>query len=368
MRATSHRRGTHHRRLTTLRRTRHPSSFPVSTRLTSLISQVFTAFTTLSWPCNFLQMEAPLTEHTGVGLLTKILLTAPVAISIVVVGAMLWWVATSESPQEVNLQSAVSQLEDPTIPAPDAEIGSDTDQDNAEITTDQSASTGAAPVDTTEGDKAPDEPVNDPAGDNPTTDTSSITTESKNSTLTDIVGVWTVDTSIGDYDYEEATGSFAGFRVNEVVSYIDERTAVGRTGDVSGTITIADDTLTKADVTVMMHTLGSNIRFRDRAMHQALNTSEFPEATFELREPVPLPTRTSDDDVLTVQATGQLYIAGRRKEAEFELKARLVDDVIVVTGSSEVLFIDYDIKAPTAPVVVSVEDRGTIELQLLFTR
>ena len=46
-----------------------------------------------------------------------------------------------------------------------------------------------------------------------------------------------VDDEIGEFDFETASGSFAGFRVDEELT-IGEVVAVGRTGGVSGTVTI----------------------------------------------------------------------------------------------------------------------------------
>ena len=51
-----------------------------------------------------------------------------------------------------------------------------------------------------------------------------------------IEGAWTVDTETGEFDYETATGTFAGFRIQEELASIGSTTAVGRTGDVSGSI------------------------------------------------------------------------------------------------------------------------------------
>jgi hypothetical protein len=35
---------------------------------------------------------------------------------------------------------------------------------------------------------------------------------------------------------------------------------------------------------------------------------------------------------------------------------------IVVTGSTEIMFTDFSVTAPSAPVVVSVEDDGILEI------
>jgi hypothetical protein len=50
------------------------------------------------------------------------------------------------------------------------------------------------------------------------------------------------------------------------------------------------------------------------------------------------------------------------------LQAQLVDGMILITGSTEVLFADYSVTAPSAPVVVSVEDNGILEFQLWLSR
>ena len=58
---------------------------------------------------------------------------------------------------------------------------------------------------------------------------------------------------------------------------------------------------------------------------------------------------------------------GVTKSVEIPLQAKLSGNVIVVTGSLEVAFADYGIQAPNSFAVLSVEDHGTMELQLLFT-
>ena len=62
----------------------------------------------------------------------------------------------------------------------------------------------------------------------------------------DVSGTWSVDTDTGDFDYESATGTFAGFRIAEELAGIGSTTAVGRTGDVSGTMEIDGETVTAA--------------------------------------------------------------------------------------------------------------------------
>ena len=51
-----------------------------------------------------------------------------------------------------------------------------------------------------------------------------------------VAGTWVVDTETGEFDYESATGTFAGFRIEEELASIGSTTAVGRTGDVAGSM------------------------------------------------------------------------------------------------------------------------------------
>lgn len=69
-----------------------------------------------------------------------------------------------------------------------------------------------------------------------------------------------------------------------------------------------------------------------------------------------------------MDATGTLTIHGTSREVTIPLQTQLVGDTIVVVGSAPITFPEFGVTMPTAPIVVSVEDAGTIEFQLFFTR
>ena len=71
---------------------------------------------------------------------------------------------------------------------------------------------------------------------------------------------------------------------------------------------------------------------------------------------------------MTATAKGDLTINGVTKAVEFPLQAKLVDGTVVVVGSLDVTFSDFGVEVPSAPVVLSVDDHGALELQLLLTR
>lgn len=184
----------------------------------------------------------------------------------------------------------------------------------------------------------------------------------------DIQGAWAVDTSIGDFDFETATGSFAGFRVEEELSTIGSTTAVGRTGGVAGTLRIDGTTLSAAEISADLSQITTNDSRRDSRARGALDTDQFPEATFVLTEPVDFGADAASGAPVQATAVGDLTIKGVTQGVEFPLEAQLVDGVVVVVGSLDVTFSDFDVEVPSAPIVVSVADEGVLELQVLFTK
>ena len=108
-----------------------------------------------------------------------------------------------------------------------------------------------------------------------------------------IAGDWAVDAESGTFDFESASGTFAGFRIEEKLTGIGSTTAVGRTGEVSGKITIEGTTLTSASFEVDTASITTNDRRRDDNVQSALSVSRFPKATFALTDPVELGSRSS---------------------------------------------------------------------------
>lgn len=183
-----------------------------------------------------------------------------------------------------------------------------------------------------------------------------------------VAGVWVVDPTIGEFTFESATGSFVGFRIAEELSTIGSTTAVGRTGEVSGSITIEGTSLTATSIVANMSTVSTNDSRRDSKARSALGVSEFPDATFVLTEPIDLGSAAEDGSPVSVTAVGDLTIKGVTNQVEFELQAQLANGIVAVVGSTEVVFADYGVTVPSAPIILSVADNGTVEFQLLFVR
>ena len=183
-----------------------------------------------------------------------------------------------------------------------------------------------------------------------------------------IDGTWTVDTETGDFDYESATGSFVGFRISEELSTIGSTTAVGRTGDIDGSMLIEGTTVTETSIDIDLTTITTETSRRDDNVQDGLDTGEFPTATFTLVDPIELGEGAADGEPVSVTAVGELTLHGVTQPVEFAMDAQLVDGTVVAVGTTTISFDDYDIDLPDGGPVISVDDEATLELQLLLTR
>lgn len=181
----------------------------------------------------------------------------------------------------------------------------------------------------------------------------------------DVSGTWNVDTGSGEFDYEDATGSFVGFRITEELRSIGNTTAVGRTGDITGSMVIDGTTLTAAAFEIDLTTVTTNDSMRDDTVQDALETGQFPVASFELTTPIDLGDVSGP---ISVVATGDLTIHGVTRSTTFDIEAQLLSDTVVVVGSTEIVFADSGVDVPDGGPVISVDDFGVIEFQLLFVR
>jgi polyisoprenoid-binding protein YceI len=180
-------------------------------------------------------------------------------------------------------------------------------------------------------------------------------------------GTWNVDASIGSFS--DFSGSFVGYRVDEELANVGAATAVGRTPDVTGSLTLDGTTITAVDITADLSTLQSDESRRDGQLRrQALETDTYPTATFSLTQPIDLGSVPADGQMVEATATGDLTIHGVTKSVEIPLEARLSGDVVTVTGSIDILFADYSISRPTSFAILSIADHGTMELQLQLTK
>jgi polyisoprenoid-binding protein YceI len=183
----------------------------------------------------------------------------------------------------------------------------------------------------------------------------------------DLDGTWSLDTTTGSLDDGSAT--FAGYRVQEKLSTIGTHDAVGRTQEVTGSMTLSGSEVTALDVSVDTTTLTSDDDRRDNQLRErGLETDAFPTATFSLTQPIEVGKVPDVGETIEATAMGDLTLHGVTEPVSVSVKARWTGDRIEVAGSADIAITDYGIELPTGFIVLSIAETGTIEFHLLFER
>ena len=180
-------------------------------------------------------------------------------------------------------------------------------------------------------------------------------------------GMWSVDTEIGSFS--DFTGTFVGYRIQEQLANVGGNTAVGRTPNATGTLTLQGSTITAATISADLTELKSDDDRRDGQLsRQGLQTSQFPTATFTLTSPIDLGSVPADGQTITATAHGQLTLHGQTRDVDIPISAKRSGFVVVVSGSWPIVLADYGIPKPNSFAVLSIADQGTMEFQIFFSK
>ena len=201
----------------------------------------------------------------------------------------------------------------------------------------------------------------------PSVTTTTAAAEPTETSTTVATTVTTVATSATDGEWAVVAESIVGYRVKETI--VGQKTeGVGRTAAVTGSLTISDQKVLNAEFTVDMTSLKSDSTRRDRQVNtRILDTATYPTATFVLKKPITLTPEALAGSDFSVDTTGTLTLRGVTKDIDLTLIARLVDGVIEVNGSIQIVFTDWSIPDPSISGIIVV-DRGLLEFLIRFAR
>jgi polyisoprenoid-binding protein YceI len=180
----------------------------------------------------------------------------------------------------------------------------------------------------------------------------------------EVAGTWTI-----------AAGSEAGYRVRERLANLDaESDAVGRTGDVTGAITVVETAggaqLTAGEIAIDTTTITSDEGRRDnRLRSEGLQTDQFPTATFTLTQPVDVSAAAIAGTATDLTLIGDLTLHGVTRSVEIPAQAQLTDGQIQVAGSLTFPLADFEITAPNVGgFIISIADEGALEFLVVFAK
>ena len=164
-----------------------------------------------------------------------------------------------------------------------------------------------------------------------------------------------------------ADGSVVGYRVKEIL-FGQDVTAVGRTGSVTGSITIDDESVVSGEFVVDMTTITSDSSRRDGQVNgRILQTTTYPQATFTLSAPIALSASALAGEPPRVEATGALTLLDTTREVTVSLDVQLVDGSVNIVGTIVIVFDEWNIPDPSTSGI-SVEPQGELEFALVLRK
>ena len=164
--------------------------------------------------------------------------------------------------------------------------------------------------------------------------------------------------------------SEAAYFVNEELATVGiPSTAKGTTNLVSGTLYLTTDGSLAADAasefTVDLTGLTSDESMRDRRVQETLETTLYPTTTFTATAVTGYDAGLPEGEEQVLQLTGTLDLHGVQKEVTWEVKAYRQGDAISALATVTVAFADFNMTAPTFAQIVSIDDKATLQVQLI---
>jgi len=106
----------------------------------------------------------------------------------------------------------------------------------------------------------------------------------------------------------------------------------------------------------------------NRLQTMGLESSRYPNATFVLSSPVPLPASAASGAEIHVSLTGALTIHGTTKTETIPVQARISGSQIEVVGSITFPWGDFNMQTPNVAGFVTVDGTATMEFDLFLKR
>ncbi len=176
-------------------------------------------------------------------------------------------------------------------------------------------------------------------------------------------GAWTLRAN-------DPAGSFVQYRIKETFAAgLVDNTATGKSTDVTGDLHVDGTTVSDITVSADLAGLHSDKDFRDRALHsRGLETDRFPKATFTASGPVTLASSPKRGATVSVSVPGDLSLHGATRSVSLPVQARWDGRRIQIVGDLPIVLADYGITAPSGGVIASIEDHGSLEFKVFFTK
>lgn len=156
-------------------------------------------------------------------------------------------------------------------------------------------------------------------------------------------------------------GSLAGFRVPESL-LTQSGTIVGRTSAVTGSLVIARSEIASGSFQVDLSkvTIGGK---PNASFFQMLETSQYPDATLTLTQPIIFTSIPTNGQTISSKATASLAMRGITHTLTFTITARYNGSALEAVGTASSLASDWSVKSP-----FGIHNDGVIEFLVMLHR
>lgn len=178
---------------------------------------------------------------------------------------------------------------------------------------------------------------------------------------TEIDGEWRV--VYGD----KPNFSSVGFTFEEILPG-EQQVTSGSTNALEGNATIKNETLEAGRVVVDMEQVATDQEKRDiNVRSKIFNTNEYPEAVFEVTEPVSLHDVDADANVSEIQVPGELTIKGVTKDVNPTFKVVRSGDQLILSTIININRTDYGVETPDF-VAARIAENGEVNVLLTLEK
>jgi len=168
--------------------------------------------------------------------------------------------------------------------------------------------------------------------------------------------------------WKVGSGSVVGYRVQEVLIG-QNSTAVGRTSEVWGSLTISGGDVVGGSFTANMSSVKSDQSARNAQFDgRIMDVAAYPTATFKLAKPIALGTLPAPGKVKQYPAAGDLTMHGVTRKVSFTVSTERGSSTIYVLADINIVFGDWGIKNPSVGGFVTTQDHGILEVLLHLTK
>src|SRR5690349_21589600 len=163
----------------------------------------------------------------------------------------------------------------------------------------------------------------------------------------------------------QTTASYSVYE-NLIIQNKPNNDAIGTTHSVQGSFKIKTGTsplVTSMNITVDLSTLQSDAQRRDDFIKQnALQTDQYPNATFVSVSTQDLPSTYTDGQTVHFQLTGNLTMHGATNKEVFDVEGKVVSKTITGTATSTIYMTDFGIQPPNLANIAIAQNKVVITL------